>query len=88
MSTANELSITLPPELLAQAQVVAEREQRSVNEIVQEALASYLGQSALLRDASWRNIFEYGQAKGRELGIMCEEDIDRILGEFRTENRN
>jgi hypothetical protein len=88
MSTANELSINLPPELLAQTRVVAQREQRSVSEIVQEALTSYLGDPAPVRDPAWRKIFEYGRARGRELGITCEEDVDRILGEFRTEKRN
>jgi len=88
MSTANEISITLPPELAARAQLAAKQERRSVNEIVQEALTSYLGQSEMALDASWQKIFEYGEAKGREMGITCEEDVDRILGEFRTENRN
>ena len=88
MRTAKTLSITLPPELLSKAQQLAEREHRTMSELVREALRRYLTSAGGGDRKAWDDLLERGRAHGRALGITSEEDVDRTLGEFRTEPRS
>ena len=47
MRTYKTVSITLPPAMLARALALAEREQRSMSELVREALRTYERQASL-----------------------------------------
>jgi len=87
MRIAKTISITLPPDLLLKAQDLAQREHRTMSELFREALRTYAAAKPAVDRAAWDEIFAYGHAKGRELGIASEEDVDRILGEHRTAGR-
>ena len=80
MRTTKVLSISLPPQLLAEAEKLAKEENRTVSELFREALRRYQQQKR------WDEINAYGRAKAEELGIT-EEDVVPIIQQFRKEQR-
>ena len=82
MRTAKTISITLPPELLAQAQEIAKREHRTMSELFREALRRYPKP-----DKEWDELMAWGLEHGKTLGIKSEEDVERISDEWRAERR-
>jgi CopG family transcriptional regulator/antitoxin EndoAI len=80
MRTTKVLSVTLPDEMLAQAKRRAKLENRTMSELVREALRQYEW-SQFLRETQ-----AYGQKRAEELGIT-EGDVDRLIKEDRRERR-
>jgi metal-responsive CopG/Arc/MetJ family transcriptional regulator len=80
MRTTATLSITLPPAMLKEAARRAKRENRTMSELVREALRQYE------RQQRWNEINAYGRAKANELGIT-EADVVPLIKEFRKEQR-
>jgi Arc/MetJ-type ribon-helix-helix transcriptional regulator len=78
MRTAKTVSITLPPDLLVKAQEVASREHRTMSELFREALRRYLAP-----DTQWESFLLRTRAKGRELDIASEADVERLSDEHR-----
>lgn len=39
----------------------------------------------LREEARWRKLLDYSRRKARAIGIRTEEDVDRIVHEFRAE---
>jgi len=87
MRIAKTVSITLPPDLLVKAQEVAVREHRTMSELFREALRRYISEKPRADRESWRELLEYGRAKGRELGIANEADVERMSDEYRASKR-
>ena len=77
MATNN---ILLSDSLLAEIQVAAQVEKRSVEEVLQDAVKKYLD------DRSWTNWLDRNQSHAKSLGIK-ESDVDRLIAESRAENR-
>src|ERR1035441_9540388 len=63
-------NISLPEPLLAEIQSAAQAENRSVDEVLQEALRQYLD------DRSWTKILGYGQRRAKELGLTEADNIE------------
>lgn len=82
MRTAKTVSITLPPELLAKAQAVAERESRTMSELFREALRRYM-----TSDPEWDGLLRRTRAKGAALGIVSEADVERMSDDYRRSKR-
>lgn len=82
MRTAKTVSITLPPELLAKAQEIAERESRTMSELFREALRRYM-----TSDPQWDALLQRTRAKGASLGIASEADVERMSDEYRRSKR-
>ena len=82
MRTAKTISITLPPELLAKAQELAEGEHRTMSELFREALRCYMR-----TDAQWQALLLRTRAAGAELGIKREEEVERLADEYRDTRR-
>lgn len=80
MRTTKTLSITLPPEMLSRAEQLAKKENRTMSELVREALRHYE------RQRWWAETNAYGRARAQELSIE-EEDVDRLIHEARREKR-
>jgi Arc/MetJ-type ribon-helix-helix transcriptional regulator len=80
MRTTKVLSVTLPEAMLKQAKKRAKKENRTMSELVREALRRYEGTQVL------RELQAYGQQRARELGIK-EEDVDRLIHEDRARER-
>ncbi len=84
MAASETISITLPPDLLTQAQSIARREHRTVSELLGEALRAYAEEKRAAALQEFMELAECGRAHAKAMGINSQEDVDRILGEFRT----
>lgn len=72
------INISIPKKLLTAIDKRAKKEIRTRSELLREATRVYLR-----RTATWDNIFKYGRKKAKELGIKSEEEVYRIVDEFR-----
>jgi len=77
---AEDHTIAIPPALVAEIQAAADEEKRPAEEMLREAIERYL------RNRRWQRIFVYGEERARALGLS-EEDIPRLIAEFRQEQR-
>jgi Arc/MetJ-type ribon-helix-helix transcriptional regulator len=81
MRTTKVVSITLPEAMLTEAKQRAAKENRTMSELVREALRRY----------EWTRWLEETQAYGAEraaaAGILTEDDVDRVIHEHRAERR-
>ena len=75
---AEDSSIAISPSLLAEIQAAADEEKRPVEEVLREAIESYL------ENRRWQRILDYGQQRARELGLI-EADMPRLIAESRRE---
>lgn len=80
MRTVKTVSITLPPNLLVQAQELARREHRTISELFREALRRYM-----TADQEWNALLRRTRATGNALGIATEADVEHLSDEFRRE---
>jgi CopG family transcriptional regulator/antitoxin EndoAI len=76
MRTTRILSLSIPPELLRQAERVAKEEGRTKSELFREALRRYV------EERRWRALQRYGATQMRRLGLT-ETDIGRAVDESR-----
>jgi len=76
--SAKVINISLPEELLTEIDEFAQLERRTRSEFFREAARQYI---ELRR---WQRIREAGSRAARDLGLT-EEDVERIVGEYRTE---
>ena len=74
------LNISLSETLLAEVRIVADAEQRSVDEVMADAVKRYLEERA------WASLLDYGQKQGEAVGITTDEGIDRAIADWRAEN--
>lgn len=80
-SQARKTSITLPEGLEAELKVQAEAEHRTLSGILQEAARMYLAQR------EFQSLQKELAIKARKMGIRTEEDVDRLVHEFRRERQ-
>ena len=78
MRTSKTLSITLPPEMLSRAEQLAQQENRTMSELVREALRYYE------RKKWWEEMNAYGRAKAENLGLT-EADVVPAVRQVRKE---
>ena len=78
MRTTKVISLSLPPELLREAERIAKKEGRTRSELFREALRRYILESR------WEELKRYGAGKARRLGIR-EDEVERLIQEFRRE---
>jgi Arc/MetJ-type ribon-helix-helix transcriptional regulator len=81
MRTTKVLSITLPEPMLALAKERAKKENRTMSELVREALRRYEWTQWL------EEIRPYAEERARAAGILTEDDVDRVIHEARAERR-
>jgi predicted transcriptional regulator len=74
------VAIRMPPDLLAQAQALADEEHRTAEDVVRDAVERYLS------DRRWQRVLAYGQERARELGL-AEDDVPRLIAESQREQR-
>jgi CopG family transcriptional regulator / antitoxin EndoAI len=80
MRTTRTLSITLPPEMLARAEDMARKENRTMSELLREALRHYE------RTQWWNGVNAFGSAKAKEIGLT-EADVDSAVKTVRKQRR-
>ncbi len=79
MRSAKTVSVTIPPEMLSRAEKLAKRENRTMSELVREALRHYE------RQRWWENTRAYGRARAAVLGVKTEGDVVRVIHEYRQQ---
>jgi CopG family transcriptional regulator/antitoxin EndoAI len=70
--TTKILSLSLPPELLREAERIAKREGRTKSELFREALRRYL------QERRWAALRQYGAGQTRELRLT-EADVETLV---------
>jgi metal-responsive CopG/Arc/MetJ family transcriptional regulator len=73
-------NISLPEPLLAEIQSTAQAEHRTADEVVADAVRVYLERQ------SWAQFVERNARRAKGMGIT-ENDVDRLITEYRTENQ-
>jgi CopG family transcriptional regulator/antitoxin EndoAI len=76
MRTTRVLSLSLPPDLVREAERIAKQEGRTKSELFREALRRYV------EERRWRGLQCYGPGRARSVG-MREGDVERTVQEFR-----
>jgi Arc/MetJ-type ribon-helix-helix transcriptional regulator len=79
MRTTKVVSITMPPPLFEQAQALAKAENRTMSELVREALRRYE------RERFFEGARELMKPAADRLGIENEEDIVELVRQVRRE---
>lgn len=71
-------NIALPVDLVVRMDMVAREEYRNRSELIREAIRTYLD-----RADRWERIFKAGREVAKKMGIKSEEDVNRIVLEYR-----
>lgn len=72
------LNISLPKDLVKRVDQAAKNEYRNRSELIREALRVYLTDKK-----DWYDLLDYGKKVGRKMGIKSEEDVNKIVYEFK-----
>jgi len=70
-------NLSLPERLRIEIEKVAKAQERSVNDVLAEAVDRYV------KDKQWASLKQYGREKARE-GRIGEADVDRLIAESRN----
>ena len=81
MRTTKTLSVTLPPEMLTRAEQLAKKENRTMSELVREALRQYE------RKSWWDEMNAYGRKTTEAVGVKSEQDVVDSIHTMRREKR-
>jgi len=79
MATGQTENLSLPDGLQTEIEKVARAQERTVNEVLAEAVDRYI------REEQWQSLKSYGRQKARERGIK-EGDMLRLVAESRREH--
>jgi len=72
------LNIALPEDLVKKVDELAVKEFRNRSELIREALRSYINNKE-----KWEQLSSYGKSIGKKLHITSEEEVTKIVAEFR-----
>ncbi len=75
--SAPSLTVSLPPDLLREAEQVAREENRSKSELVRDALQLYI------EERRWRKVQREISARAQAVGIRSENDVDTLIHSMR-----
>ena len=75
--TTKVITFSLPPEMAEQVREEMAEEDRTMSQLIREALRLYMD------DREWRSLVRYGQRRAREQGI-APEDVERLVDELRA----
>jgi len=81
MEPDKNLHASIPASLLTEAARIAGEQRVTLDEWMEKAVEHYLDESG------WKKLYAYGAQQARRLGIK-EGDVDRIVHEFRQEERD
>lgn len=81
MRTTRPITVSLPEDLLLEAQGVARQEARSRSELIRDALRQYLA------SRRWQRLRQWGAETAERLGLRSEADLERLLDEVRAARR-
>jgi hypothetical protein len=78
MASREIKNLSLPDRLRIEIEKVAKAQERSVNDVLAEAVDRYV------KDKQWASLKQYGREKAIE-GRIGEADVDRLIAESRSE---
>jgi metal-responsive CopG/Arc/MetJ family transcriptional regulator len=79
------LAVSLPPDAATDFERMAREEGRNKSELFREMLRVY----RIWRETQrFESLQRYSAAVARERGIRSEKDVERLIQEFRRENRS
>ncbi len=78
--TTKIVNFSLPPEIYKEVEELAKQREISKSQILREALKQYIAS-----ERRWQQIRKWGEETAKRLGIKNEDDVDRIIHEFREE---
>jgi len=78
--TTKIVNLSLPPQIYKQVEALAKQRETSRSEILREALKQYVAS-----ERRWQQIRKWGEKTAKKLGIKDEEDVDRLIHDFRKE---
>lgn len=81
MRTTQVLSITLPSPMLDEARDLAKQENRTMSELVREALRQYQ------RQKRWETVTAFARANAQTASLNDERDVVDMIHQFRREQR-
>ena len=76
MATGHAENLSLPDGLQTEIEKMARAQERTVNEVLAEAVDRYI------REEQWQSLKSYGRQKARERGIKAG-DVLRLIAESR-----
>ena len=76
MATAVKKTISLPPDLAAEAETLAKEEGKTLSAVIQDALRLARQQRT---KKEFREMQGYWSKKAKEKGILTEKDLERYL---------
>jgi|YNPBryulayer2012_1023412.scaffolds.fasta_scaffold69843_1 metal-responsive CopG/Arc/MetJ family transcriptional regulator len=74
------VNLSLPLDIYNQADEIAKKRGVSRSAILKKALEVYI-----MQEKRWELIYKWGEEKAKELKIKDEEDVERLIQEFRKE---
>ncbi len=80
MEEQETITFSLPSEIVREIDRLAKEEKSTRDEILKSALNQYFRSQEI-----WKQIFKQGEKWARELGIKNEEDVNKLIHEFRKE---
>jgi predicted transcriptional regulator len=78
MATGESQIPSLPEGLLAAIEKIAREQNRSVGEVLTEAVNRYI------QEQQWQALKGYGQARAQERGLS-DTEVPRLVAEYRSE---
>jgi len=80
MEEQTTIALSLPLSMVREIDRLAKEEQITRNDVLKSALGQYFRSHEI-----WEQIFAQGERWAEELGIKNEEDVDKLIHEFRRE---
>ena len=80
MRATKKVSISMPVAVAKDAERLAKRENRTMSELVREALRCYQ------RERIFEKVRSHMEAVADQIGVHTEEDVVRVIRDFRREN--
>ena len=81
MRTTKPITISLPADLLREAERVAKEETRTRSDLIRDALRQYL------TSRRWQRLRQWGADTATRLGLKTEDDLRRLIERTRTQRR-
>jgi len=78
MRTTKPITVSLPFDLLQEAQRVAREEARTRTDLIRDALRQYLA------SRRWQRLRQWGAETAERLGLKTEADLQRLLDAARA----
>ncbi len=77
MRTTKIMTLSLPPDMVKEVEDIVKEEKRTKSELFREALRKYIN------DKRWLQIRQWGLKTAQQLGISTEEEVDRLVHDYR-----